>query len=111
VNKYLERLDYAPALESDEKAQAWLMSHGRTFSHFIDGAWCPPSAKTYRTVINPSTAEAVAQVAEGDAADVEKAMVAAKNAFPSWSTLSGHERAMTGASYGGMPYSPPSSSW
>jgi len=93
VNKYLERLDYGPALESDKPAQDWLMGHGRTFGHFIDGVWCQPNAKTYRSVINPATSEAIAQVGEGDEADVEKAMIAAKKAFPLWSKLHGHERA------------------
>ena len=94
IKNYLKRLDYGPALESDAKAKAWLDSHSRVFSHFIDGAWQLPQAKKYRPIIDPSTRDPLAQVAEGDAVDVDNAMTAAEEAFPAWRALSGHKCAM-----------------
>jgi aldehyde dehydrogenase (NAD+) len=47
----------------------------------IDNRWIPSeSGKTFAT-INPSTGEEICQVAEADAADVEKAVKAARTAF------------------------------
>ena len=46
---------------------------------FIDGKWVPAaSGKTFAT-INPATEEEIAQVAEGDAADVDAAAKAARH--------------------------------
>ena len=48
---------------------------------FIGGQWVPArSGKTFVT-INPATEEPIADVAEGDAADVEAAVRAAREAF------------------------------
>ncbi len=48
---------------------------------FIGGQWVPAaSGKTFET-INPATEEVIAQVAEGDAADVDLAVKAARAAF------------------------------
>lgn len=93
LKNYLEQLSYGPAPESDAKARAWLELHGRVFHHYIDGAWSIPSEKRYRVVIDPSTRQTLAQVAEGSKEDVDHAMGAAQRAFPLWSGLSGHERA------------------
>ena len=47
----------------------------------IDNRWVPAeSGKTFET-INPSTGEVICKVAEADAADVDKAVKAARNAF------------------------------
>jgi aldehyde dehydrogenase (NAD+) len=61
---------------------------------FIDGQWLPAaSGKTFAT-INPATEEVIAEVAEGDAADVELAAKAARRAFESgpWSRLDARDR-------------------
>ena len=47
----------------------------------IDGKWVDSvSGKTFET-INPATGEVIARVAEGDKADVDKAVKAARRAF------------------------------
>ena len=47
----------------------------------IDGKWVDAvSGKTFET-INPATGEVIAHVAEGDKADVDKAVKAARKAF------------------------------
>ncbi|HEX4148559.1 MAG TPA: aldehyde dehydrogenase family protein, partial [Pirellulales bacterium] len=61
---------------------------------FIGGNWVPAaSGKTFETV-NPATEEVIAQVAEGDAADVEAAVAAARDAFENgpWSTMDARDR-------------------
>ena len=61
---------------------------------FIDGQWIPAqSGKTFDT-INPSNEEVLAQVAEGDVADVERAVEAARRAFDEgpWPRLNARER-------------------
>lgn len=61
---------------------------------FIDGKWVPAaSGKTFATM-NPATEEEIAQVAEGDAADIERAVKAARKAFEnsSWSRMDARDR-------------------
>jgi aldehyde dehydrogenase (NAD+) len=59
----------------------------------INNRWVPSeSGKTFAT-INPSTGEEICQVAEGDAADVDKAVKAARAAFEGpWRKLRASER-------------------
>ncbi|MPR05467.1 aldehyde dehydrogenase family protein [Microvirga tunisiensis] len=53
---------------------------------FIDGAWVEPSSSGHRTMVDPSTEEAFATVANGgDAEDVNKAVAAARSAFETYS--------------------------
>jgi aldehyde dehydrogenase (NAD+) len=61
---------------------------------FIGGQWVPAqSGKTFDTV-NPATEEVIAQVAEGDKADVNLAVEAARNAFEhgEWSKMDARDR-------------------
>lgn len=61
---------------------------------FIGGHWVPAvSGKTFET-INPATEEVIAQVAEGDAEDVDAAVAAAREAFENgpWSKLDARDR-------------------
>ena len=63
------------------------------FQHWIDGAPADPANGRWRDVFDPATGTAFAQVAEGDADDVARAVEAARNAFPAWSALPTFERA------------------
>jgi aldehyde dehydrogenase (NAD+) len=61
---------------------------------FIGGQWVPAaSGKTFET-INPATEEVITQVAEGDAADIDLAVEAARNAFENgpWSKMDARDR-------------------
>ena len=63
---------------------------------FIGGQWIPAkSGKTFETC-NPATEEVIAQVAEGDAADVDAAVRAAREAFDSgpWPRMNARERGL-----------------
>ncbi|MFN9434968.1 MAG: aldehyde dehydrogenase family protein [Planctomycetota bacterium] len=61
---------------------------------FIDGKWRPSlSGKTFET-INPATEEVICEVAEGDKADIDAAVAAARRAFDSgpWSRMDARDR-------------------
>jgi phenylacetaldehyde dehydrogenase len=62
---------------------------------FIGGEWVEAvSGKIFNTY-NPATGEVLAEVAEGDRADVDRAVKAARKAFEEgpWPNMLGHERA------------------
>src|SRR5262245_16374276 len=65
----------------------------RQTNMLIDGKWVPAvSGKTFETV-NPCTGDVIAQVAEGDKADVDRAVAAARKAFNGdWSKVSAAQR-------------------
>jgi len=52
--------------------------------NYINGKWCASSAKDCLDVVNPATAEVLAQVPLSPAAEVEIAAQAAAKAFPGW---------------------------
>lgn len=86
-----DTLEYGPAPEGPAPASHWLDDHGRKFGHFIDGAFTKPG-KTFASD-NPATDEKLADVTAGTKADVDKAVKAARAAFPAWSQSSGFARA------------------
>ncbi len=66
------------------------MQHERQF--YIDGAWVDPISPALLDVIDPSTEEAFTQIAVGDAADVDRAVAAARAAFPAFARTTRAER-------------------
>ncbi|MFJ2449357.1 aldehyde dehydrogenase family protein [Pseudomonas sp. NPDC087626] len=58
------------------------------FEFYIDGAWVKPHGETVETVVNPSTEQAVARIILGDAQDVDRAVSAARQAFPAFAASS-----------------------
>ncbi len=81
----------ATATEPRRKATS-----GRSFQTrmLIDGQWRDSlSGKTFAT-INPATEEVIAEVAEGDKADIDLAATAARKAFDSgpWRTMDARDR-------------------
>lgn len=55
---------------------------------YIDGKWIAPTTARDFAVTNPATEAAVATISLGSAADVDKAVSAAKRAFPTFSETS-----------------------
>src|SRR6478609_1613297 len=84
----MPKFEYAPAPES--RAVVDLQP---SYGLFIDGEFADPaSGQSFKTV-SPSTEEVLAEVAEGDAADVDRAVRAARRAYERvWSKMSGAER-------------------
>ncbi len=59
---------------------------------YINGEWVAPSRPNDLEVIDPSTEEAFAVISLGDQADTDRAVAAAKAAFPRWSQTPPAER-------------------
>jgi aldehyde dehydrogenase (NAD+) len=59
---------------------------------YISGAWVDPIAPARIDIINPATEEAYTQISAGSAADVNRAVAAAKAAFPSFSKTTQAQR-------------------
>ena len=79
----------APAPESKSIAKI-----AERYDLFINGKFEKPSSKKYFNTINPATEEVLSKVAAANAADVNRAVVAARTAFNKvWSKMPGKERA------------------
>ncbi len=59
---------------------------------YIDGQWVEPSSSARREVINPATEAPAGVIAMGAAADVDRAVAAAKAAFPAFAATTREER-------------------
>ena len=59
---------------------------------YIDGAWVSPVVPKTLDVINPATERAYTKISMGSEADVNRAVAAAKAAFPAFSRTSREER-------------------
>lgn len=66
------------------------MKDARSF--YIDGAWVTPIDGIDRPVLDPSTEERYAVISLGGQADIDRAVSAAKAAFPLWSASSKNTR-------------------
>ena len=60
---------------------------------YIDGQWVDPVTPKSTEVINPATEAVSGHISLGSAADVDKAVAAARRAFATWSVTSVKERA------------------
>lgn len=79
--------DYSPAPES-----ASIGKIAPKYGLYIDGKFIAPAKGRYFPSINPATEAKLSMIAEADAADVDKAVKAARKAFGPWSRLSASER-------------------
>jgi aldehyde dehydrogenase (NAD+) len=70
-----------------------LAGAGRLDRIFIGGEWVLPAGQDRADVIDPSTEEPVAQIALGNAQDVDAAVDAARRAFATWSVSAPQDRA------------------
>jgi aldehyde dehydrogenase (NAD+) len=93
VAEYFSSMEYGPAPEEDQPARAWLAQHEARFGHFIGGAWRAPEAGERFVSHAPASGERLADIAQGDAADIDAAVAAARAAQPGWFALGGAGRA------------------
>ncbi|MCA9716597.1 MAG: aldehyde dehydrogenase family protein, partial [Myxococcales bacterium] len=68
------------------------MNTERHGQFYIDGDWVKPASDRRAKVINPATEQEIATIAMADAADVDRAVAAARRAFASYSQTSVDER-------------------
>jgi aldehyde dehydrogenase (NAD+) len=59
---------------------------------YIDGAWVNPAVPAVLDVIDPATERSFTQISMGSAADVDRAVAAAKRAFPAFSRATREQR-------------------
>ncbi|GAB3679232.1 aldehyde dehydrogenase family protein [Angustibacter aerolatus] len=82
------KLEYAPAPESRS-----VVDIRPSYGLFVDGAFVDPASGSSFKTVSPATEEVLAEVAEGGAEDVDRAVRAARRAYEQvWSRLSGIER-------------------
>ena len=87
--KFETARNYAPAPESKSAAKI-----NPRYDLFINGKFEKPLSKKYFATINPATEEKLSEVAEANAADVDKAVKAARNAYDkTWKKMPAKERA------------------
>jgi acyl-CoA reductase-like NAD-dependent aldehyde dehydrogenase len=55
---------------------------------FINGEWRQPSGNGRIKVLNPATESVIGEIPQGTVADIDLAVAAAKESFPSWSATS-----------------------
>ncbi len=80
--------DYAPAPESTDH-----VSLEKRYGLFIDGEFVAPQKGRYFDSINPATEEKLSRVAEAGAADVDRAVKAARRAYRNaWARMKPAER-------------------
>jgi aldehyde dehydrogenase (NAD+) len=84
----MPKFEYAPAPESRS-----IVDLAASYGLFIDGEFTDGGGTAFKT-INPATEEVLAEVAEADQADVDRAVRAARRAYDRvWGPMPGRERA------------------
>ncbi len=87
--KFETARNYASAPESKSAAKI-----NPRYDLFINGKFEKPQSKRYFSTINPATEEKLSEVADANAADVDKAVKAARNAYnKTWKKMPAKERA------------------
>ncbi len=82
------------AIATAKAPRAYTAPKVRQTQMLIDGKWCDArSGKTFST-FNPATEQKIAEVAEGDAADIDRAAKAARKAFETgdWPKMDARDR-------------------
>src|SRR5699024_5491335 len=65
----------------------------KEYQIYYNGKWQNSDSGEFSEVENPATKETIAKVPKGSHSDVDKAVEAAKNAFPEWNETSPEKRA------------------
>jgi betaine-aldehyde dehydrogenase len=71
-----------------------MVSEVRTLKNFINGEFVDPAEGQTEAILNPATGEVIAQAPVSTAADVDKAVAAARTSFEGWSTMTPGERSI-----------------
>jgi aldehyde dehydrogenase (NAD+) len=93
VRDLFESMDDGPAPESVDRAQEWLQARNATLQHFIGGEWQASESGAWFNSYNPANGKVLAKVADGEEADVNRAVAAAADALEKWVAIGGHGRA------------------
>jgi len=89
MSAVLPGFDYAPSIESTAP-----VTIRDRYGLFIGGEWVAPASGEHFATVNPATEEQLAEVAFADAADVDRAVRAARKAYDKyWRKMKPSERA------------------
>ncbi len=88
-----DAMDYGPAPEARNEADAWLAQRDFGKALFIGGAWRAAERGATFATEDPATGDTLATVSDAGARDVDAAVAAARQALPKWQAKSGYERA------------------
>ena len=81
--------NYSPSLESIEH-----INLRKRYDLYIDGEWVKPSSNNYFETTNPANENVLAEIAQANEEDVDRAVRAARNAYTNvWSKMKASERA------------------
>ena len=69
------------------------MNHLPVMKPYIGGEWIESESQKFNTIYDPSTGKPIAQVPQCTASEVEKAIAAAKAAYPAWKNTPVRNRA------------------
>jgi aldehyde dehydrogenase (NAD+) len=93
VPEIFDSLSYGPAPEDARPVREWLAAHAGGFQLFIGGQWrASQESNPPLPCVNPANGEALSNLTQSGALDVDAAVDCARAALPSWSK-SGYERA------------------
>jgi len=80
--------EYAPSIEATDHIRI-----ESRYNLFIGGKFVEPHSKKWFTTLNPATEETLSEMAEADAADVDRAVAEARRAYEKvWRKISASER-------------------
>ena len=86
-------MEYGPAPEARNEADAWLATRDFSKALFIGGEWRAAASGNSFATEDPATGKPLARIADAGDADIDAAVAAARRALPRWQAASGYERA------------------
>ncbi|PPR44262.1 MAG: putative aldehyde dehydrogenase AldA [Alphaproteobacteria bacterium MarineAlpha5_Bin8] len=92
IIKNFDKIKYGPAPEDSKEVYNWINKLASPNKIFINGQWIKSSSKKIIQAINPSNNNKLFKLSVGSKTDVNKAVLAAKKAYSSWSKLNPYER-------------------
>ena len=91
--KAAPELDFGNAWEYAAAPESVKVKIAAKYGMFINGAFVAPKSRKYMDTINPGNEEVLSKIAVANEDDVDRAVAAAKAAFPKWKKLKPSERA------------------
>ena len=92
IIKNFKNINYGPAPEDDSEVLKWINKLPKPNHNFINGEWFKSSSRQTLRSINPANNKKIFNLCISSKADIDKAVKAAKKAFPSWSKTKPFER-------------------
>ncbi|MBI29450.1 MAG: putative aldehyde dehydrogenase AldA [Alphaproteobacteria bacterium MarineAlpha5_Bin11] len=92
IIKDFKNIKYGPAPEDSSEVIEWISKLPSPNFHFINGKWQKPLSKKNLYSINPATNKKLFKLSVGSKSDIDRAVKAAKIAFPLWSNKKPFER-------------------